>query len=202
MWRQHREPDGTTMSTPAVEPSDDALLAATARGEARAFDALVRRHAGRARGLALRLSRNAADADDMVQEAFTRLYGAATRWRGEGVKVSTWLHRVLVNLAADEARRRKVRRATPLDDAPEPADGGPDAAEALERRQREAAMTDAIAELPERQRQVIALTYGAGHANAEVAEILETTVEAVEAALTRARAALKASMRQRGWLGS
>jgi RNA polymerase sigma-70 factor (ECF subfamily) len=184
----------------AVEPSDDDLLAATARGEEQAFAALVARHASRIRALALRLMRDAADADDLVQEAFTRAFVQAGKWRAEGVRFSTWLHRVVVNLAADEGRKRSVRRSVPLDDVAEPADRGPGAAETYERSRRAADLRRAIDALPERQRQALALTYGSGLANAEVATVLGTTVEAVEAALSRGRAALKAEMRRRGWI--
>jgi RNA polymerase sigma-70 factor (ECF subfamily) len=182
------------------DPTDDDLLAATSRGEERAFRRLVERHAARARGLALRLTRNDADADDLVQEAFTRTFERAGRWRSEGVKFSTWLYRVIVNLAADEGRKRAVRRAVPIEDAPEPISPVSGADERVERDARARALRRAIDGLPERQREAIALTYGTGLANAEVASVLGITVEAVEAALTRARAALKADMRRTGWI--
>jgi RNA polymerase sigma-70 factor (ECF subfamily) len=185
----------------AVEPSDDELLAAIARGEERAFGALVARHAGRARALALRLTRNAADADDLVQEAFSRAFTSAARWQAQGIRFSTWLHRVVVNLAADEGRKRRVRRSVTLDDVPETADGRPDASEALERGERAVALRRAIAELPERQRQALVLTYGSGLPNAEVATVLGISIEAVEAALSRARSALRREMRKEGWIG-
>lgn len=184
----------------AVEPSDDDLLAATARGEERAFGALVARHAGRARALALRLTQNTADADDLVQEAFTRAFAAAARWQAQGIRFSTWLHRVVVNLAADEGRKRRVRRSVTLDEVPEAIDGRPDASEALERSERAAALRRAIAELPERQRQALVLTYGSGLPNAEVATVLGISVEAVEAALSRARSTLRRDMRKEGWI--
>lgn len=182
------------------EPSDDDLLAATARGEERAFGRLVARHAARARALALRLMRNAADADDLVQEAFTRAYTGASRWRAEGVRFSTWLHRVLVNLAADEGRKRAVRRTGPIAEGQDFPSDQADAFEDMERAERAKALRLAIDGLPERQRQAVVLTYGSGLPNAEVAEILGTTVEAVEAALTRARSALRGEMRKTGWI--
>jgi RNA polymerase sigma-70 factor, ECF subfamily len=191
---------GAARDVTTSDPSDDHLLAATARGEERAFRRLVDRHAGRARALALRLSRNDADADDLVQEAFTRAYERAGRWRSEGVKFSTWLYRVVVNLAADEGRKRAVRRSTPLDEAPEPVSDTRGADETIERDARARALRRAIDALPDRQREAVALTYGSGLPNAEVAAVLGVTVEAVEAALTRARSALKAEMRRTGWI--
>lgn len=186
------------MSPP--EPSDDDLLAATARGEGRAFEVLVARHAARLRGLALRLMSNASDADDLVQEAFTRAFKEARKWRPSGIRFSTWLHRVVVNLAADEGRRRRVRRHVALDDAPEAEDAAPSAFDMLAGSERAEALRRAIDELPARQREAVVLTYGSGHPNAEVAAILGVTVEAVEAALSRARATLKSRMRLMGWM--
>ncbi len=116
------------------------------------------------------------------------------------MKVSTWLARVVTNLAADAARRRSVRKPVALDDAPEVTDGRPDAESALIDAERRSALDRAIAALPERQRAAIQLTYGSGLANADVAVALGVTVEAVEAALTRARTALKAAMRAQGHL--
>lgn len=182
------------------DAKDDDLLAATARGEERAFALLVERHAERARGLAYRLTGNAADADDLVQEAFCRAFVQSRNWRQEGIRFSTWLHRVITNLAADRARRLKVRKPVALDDVIDPVDDRPDALEALTETARRKAVNAAIGTLPERQRQVIALTYGEGLSNAEVAEAIGTSVEAVEAALTRARTGLRAALAAQGWM--
>lgn len=185
---------------PQDESSDDELVAASARGDERAFRRLVERHGPRTRSFARRLAGNSADADDYVQEAFTRLWRDAGRWRSEGIKLSTWLARVVTNLSADQARRARVRRSVTMEDAPEPADLGQSAETALIETERRSALDRAISALPERQRAVIALTYGTGLSNSEVATALDTTVEAVEAALTRGRAALKSAMRAQGLL--
>lgn len=182
------------------QATDDDLLAATARGEDEAFTLLVTRHSERLRRFAHRLTGNRADADDLVQEAFTRAYAQAPRWRQEGIHFSTWLYRVISNLAADQGRRRQVRRAVTLEEAPEPADAAPDALAMIMAEERAGALRRAIAGLPDRQREMIALTYGEGMSNAEVATLLDTTIEAVEAALSRARAALRQKLRAVGWM--
>lgn len=183
-----------------TEPSDDDLLAAAARGEERAFAVLVRRHADRLRALAYRLTGDGADADDLVQEAFCRAFEQAPRWRREGIKFSTWAYRVIMNLAADRARRLKVRKPVALEDISEPVDAQPDAQAYLHDKGRRAAVNAAIAALPDRQRQAVVLTYGEGLSNAETADAMGVSVEAVEAALTRARTSLRDSLREQGWM--
>lgn len=191
------------MTMLAEDITDDALMTAAAAGDERAFRRLVDRHAGALRACAWRLTGNSADMDDLVQETFTRAFQIAPRWRNEGVKFTTWAYRVLTNLAIDAARRRKTRGETAMDLVPEPMDEQNDGAlldARLETRGRNGALREAIRALPERQRQAVVLTYGSGLANAEVARILGVSIEAVEAALSRARAALKGQMREQGFL--
>ncbi len=182
------------------DQSDDDLLAATTRGEERAFALLVSRHAEKLRGLAFRLTGNSADADDLVQEAFCRAFVQAKTWRHEGIRFSTWLYRVVTNLAFDRSRRLKTRRPVALDAVAEPIDERPDALDNMDDNERRQAVNKAISSLPERQRQVVVLTYGEGLSNAEVAGMIGTTVEAVEAALTRARISLRDQLRESGWM--
>jgi len=182
------------------DQSDDDLLAATTRGEERAFALLVSRHADKLRGLAFRLTGNSADADDLVQEAFCRAFVQARTWRHEGIRFSTWLYRVVTNLAFDRSRRLKTRRLVALDAVAEPIDERPDALDNMNENERRQAVNKAISNLPERQRQVVVLTYGEGLSNAEVAGMIGITIEAVEAALTRARISLRDQLRESGWM--
>lgn len=182
------------------DQSDDDLLAATTRGEERAFALLVSRHADKLRGLAFRLTGNSVDADDLVQEAFCRAFVQAKTWRHEGIRFSTWLYRVVTNLAFDRSRRLKTRRLVALDAVAEPIDERPDALDNMNENERRQAVNKAISNLPERQRQVVVLTYGEGLSNAEVAGMIGITIEAVEAALTRARISLRDQLRESGWM--
>jgi RNA polymerase sigma-70 factor (ECF subfamily) len=177
------------------EASDEELYQRVGRGDRTAFAVLVRRHHGRMLRIAWRVSGDHGRAEDVVQEAFTRAWTEAARWRpaaeGGTGRFTSWLTRVVLNLAIDG-----VRRVTPLgleaaDDVPsdEPA------ADALtEGRERDAAIARAVAALPERQRAVIALTYDQGLSNGEAALALDTTVGAVELLLVRARRSLRDSL--------
>jgi len=134
---------------------------------------------------------NHAEAEDVSQEAMLRLWKAAPDWRSGEAKVSTWLYRVVSNLCID-----RLRKAQPdgLDTIPEPEDPRDGPADVLQRHTRARALQSALGRLPFRQRQAVVLRDLQGLANPEVAEIMETSVEAVESLLTRGRKALSADL--------
>ena len=175
--------------------SDEELMAAIGRGDQRAFSGLVERHVRRATTLAARITLNRSDAEEVVQEAFLRVWTKAPNWRpqsGAGDALfATWFHRVVVNLSIDR-RRRPV--AEDLAKAPEIADDAPSAAEALSSKEISARVATAVAALPERQRAALALCHFEGMSNVEAAEVLGLSVGAVESLLVRARRALKLSL--------
>lgn len=168
-------------------PSDHDLMARVAKGDQPAFQALVRRHAGRVLGLARRILGNDALAEDIVQDALLRVWINAPRWRPEAA-FRTWLYRVVVNLCLNAKRRA---RDLPLDAADHVADAAPAADAELETRERDQHLAAAIDELPARQRAAIVLTYQEGLGNAEVAAVLDTSVSSVETLLVRARRTLR-----------
>ena len=87
-----------------MDDSDEALMARVARGDERAFRALARRHLPAMLGLARRILGNAADAEDVAQEAMLRVWTHAPRWQPLAL-FRTWLTRVVVNLCLDRKRR-------------------------------------------------------------------------------------------------
>src|SRR5450830_572621 len=173
-----------------MDDSDEALMARIARGDERAFRALASRHLPVMLGLARRILGNAADAEDVAQEAMLRVWTHAPRWQPLAA-FRTWLTRVVVNLCLD--RKRKARWVG-LDAAGEIVDPAPDAGEKAEHNERERLLAAAVAELPARQRTAIVLTYSEGMSNAQVAEILDTSVAAVETLLVRGKQNLRARL--------
>ena len=182
------------MLKPAVAPvtdappasggeEDRALMVRVAIGDAAAFRALVERHSAMVHALAWRML-GPADAEDVVQESFTRLWVNAKGWAPAGGGLGGWLRRVATNLCLDRLRKpRTVSDDLLADHADEasPADVRLDAA------RRQAAVAAAIRALPDRQRAAIVLTYYEGMPNAEAAAILGLGVKAVESLLVRAR---------------
>jgi RNA polymerase sigma factor (sigma-70 family) len=179
------------MPLDAGDPSDEALLAAYGRGEARAARMLTDRLLPGVWRTARRLLGDEAEAEDVAQEAMLRLWRIAPGWRPGEAKVSTWLYRVTVNLATDRLRRR---RGVALDAVPEPEDGHPGAAAGLIEADRMVALEAALMALPERQRQAVVLRHLEGLANPEIAEIMGLGVEAVESLTARGKRNLAAAL--------
>jgi len=173
---------------------DGALMARVAAGDALAFRALVERHSAMVHGLAWRML-GPADAEDVVQESFTRLWVNAKGWSPAGGGLGGWLRRVATNLCLDRLRKpRTVGDAVLADHA----DGALPADAQLDADKRAAAVAAAVRALPDRQRAAIVLTYYEGLPNAEAAAILGLGVKAVESLLVRARQALTQILARQG----
>jgi len=173
-----------------MDDSDEALMARVAGGDERAFQLLSRRHLPAMLGLARRILGNAAEAEDVAQEAFMRVWTHAPRWQPLA-KFRTWLTRVVINLCLDRKRRAPWVELETAGDIVDPAPGAGEKTEGDERGRMLAA---AIEKLPIRQRSAIVLTYGDGMSNAQVAEILDTSVSAVETLLVRAKQNLRRAL--------
>ncbi|MGB8111817.1 MAG: RNA polymerase sigma factor [Pseudolabrys sp.] len=173
-----------------MDDSDEALMARVARGDERAFQLLSRRHLPAMVGLARRILGNAGEAEDVAQEAFIRVWTYAPRWQPLA-QFRTWLTRVVVNLCLDRKRRA---RWVDLDAAGEVVDPAPRADEKAESNEHEQMLTAAIDKLPARQRSAIMLTYVEGMSNAQVAEVLGTSVSAVETLLIRGKQNLRRTL--------
>jgi RNA polymerase sigma-70 factor (ECF subfamily) len=168
----------------AGDLSDEALLAAYGRGEARAARALSDRLLQGVWRTARRVLGDEAEAEDVAQEAMLRLWRVAPEWRAGEAKVTTWLYRVAVNLCTDRLRKR---RGVGLDAIPEPEDGAPGVAAGLMEADRMAALDAALMALPERQRQAVVLRHLEGLANPEIAESMGLGIEAVESLTARGK---------------
>ena len=173
-----------------MDDSDEALMARVARGDERAFRELASRHLPPMLGLARRILGNAADAEDVVQEAMLRVWTYAPRWRPLAL-FRTWLTRVVVNLCIDRKRRAPW---VELEAAGEIIDPAPHAGAKAERDERDRMVAAGIGQLPARQRAAIMLTYGDGMSNSQVAEILDTSVSAVETLLVRGKQNLRRTL--------
>jgi len=172
--------------------SDEALLGLYATGDPAAARALTQRLAPRALSHAYRLLADRAEAEDVAQEAMLRLWRIAPDWRQGEAQVSTWLYRVVGNLATDRLRARNRRRTQTLDDAPEPPSDQPAVIATMIEADRMAALQAALAALPDRQRQAVVLRHIEGLANPEIAAIMQIGVEAVESLTARGKRALAA----------
>lgn len=179
--------------------SDDRdLMARLAQGDKEALTPLVERHYRRLYRIALGYLRQREDALDVVQEAFVKVFQAASRWDGSA-DAGPWLSRVTVNLAIDRWRRNKRRGQTfsPLAEGDhlevlaahgQAPDRGVAAREASDR------MARALETLPERQRAVVVLRHYQELSLEEIATTLGMSLGTVKSSLHRALHRMRASL--------
>ena len=158
------------VSQAVAQLSDEALIDAIARSDERALAELYDRYGRVAYNLAYRVLRDAALAEDAVQEAFLAVWRTAGRFLPERSKASTWILTLTHRRAVDIVRREQRRRAESLDEAAETAGGGADEAAWL-RLERERVQT-ALRRLPDQQREALELAYYGGFTQSELAERL------------------------------
>jgi RNA polymerase sigma-70 factor, ECF subfamily len=186
----------------AAQASDDAALLARLRsGESAAFEQLVQDHGGHLLGVAKRLLRHDEDARDAVQDAFLSAFRGLERFEG-GARLSTWLHRIVVNAALMKLRTRRRKPEAPIDDLlprflgdghhekpAVPWREGPEGA--FERRELRELVRGLIDKLPESSRTILILRDVEELNTEETARLLSLTASAAKTRLHRARQALR-----------
>ena len=167
--------------------TDDDLLAAVCNGDHSAFAELTGRHFDAVYRVAWRVLGGPADAEDVTQEAFIKLWQNPSSLR-DGKAIRAWLMRVASNQAIDRMRRKQP---VIVEEVPDIADSGPLADGDLARQQAADGIDAAIAALPDRQRLALVMTYFEHMSNQQTADAMELSVDAVESLLSRARRNLK-----------
>ncbi len=186
-------PDDAPPCSDAVFDEDKDLLDRLATGDETAFRQLVERHIDRAYAIALRIVGSAADAEDVVQDTMLKVWTHRGRWQHGRAKFSTWLYRVVSNRCID--LRRKPRTEN-VDVVPEVADSKPDASSVIERAEMNDLLEAAMQRLPEQQRVAVILSYHENMSNGEIADVMDTTIAAVESLLKRGRQQLRELLRR------
>jgi RNA polymerase sigma-70 factor (ECF subfamily) len=190
------EPSTTAPST-AASGGDAALAARLAARDPASLREVIARHAGPLNRIAFRMTGDAHEAEDIVQEALLRLWDQAPKIAARHplgsaaaaqLRLGGWLQRVVTNLAID--RLRRARRVSG-EEVPEREDEAPLADAVLDAAQTRASTRALVLALPERQRAAIVLTYYEELPNAEAAAAMEMNIKAFESLLHRARAALR-----------
>lgn len=186
---------------PAAPAEDDqALLTRLRSGEPAAFEELVRQQTGKLLAVARRILPTEEDARDAVQDAFMFAFRSLDRFEGHA-RLSTWLHRIVVNASLMRLRTRRRKREEALDPLlPSFLNDGhfserfstwDDPAAKIETAETKALVRRLIDELPDAYRTVLLLRDIEGLDTEETAKLLETTPNAVKVRLHRARQALR-----------
>ena len=196
------EPEPESSLAESDEASDITLMLRVRDGDLEAFETLVTRHQHSVVGTAAKMLGGAADAEDIGQQVFVRVWKHAARYQ-PSAKFTTWLMTITRNLVFNELRRRRRSQQVSMD-----ADEGdtirhqfvdeqaaPPSEEILDSELQEA-IDAAIASLPETQRLAIVLRRYESMPYEEIAEVLKTSVPAVKSILFRARTELKARLKK------
>lgn len=180
------------MLAPALpDLSDEALVAATRRGEADAFERLLRRYNQRLYRVARAHLGTDDEAEEVTQQAWVQLYGALAQWTGRGA-FSSWAAAIVVNACRQRRRHMSDEVATDTLDAMEALAPGPE--EELYRTQVRAVLARNVDALPPTLRAVFVMRDVEGMTGPEVAEALDIGEPLVRVRLHRARRLLQASI--------
>ena len=188
----------TSCAISTKKQSDEALVVATKRGDAQAFEELVLRHRQRVLALAQRITKNREDAEDVAQESFHKAFLHLDAFQ-EKSRFSTWLTRIAMNQAFMLLRRRR-RVVEVLPESPDEGlkpcaeafvDHSPNPEESYLRRERTELLTDAINRLGSTIRTTILLRDIEERSVEETAQILGTSVSAVKARVFQGRRKLR-----------
>jgi RNA polymerase sigma-70 factor (ECF subfamily) len=188
----------------ASSEQDRALVEAALRGDQRAYERLVAKYRDALRRHVGRLVRDAAEVDDLVQEAFIKAFASLPSYSAD-YAFSTWLYKIATNHAIDYLRRKKLPTYS-IDKPLQTKDGElqvelPDTTYRPDRHivadQRNALIAEAIAQLPEKYHRVIVMRHQQERSYEEIATELDLPLGTVKAHIFRARALLYKYLKDR-----
>lgn len=185
------------MHTAWTDKPDAELLEHIREGSQHAFGVLVRRHTKRFYALAYRTLGNRDEAEDIVQEAFIKLWQKPDIWQPDrNAQFTTWFYRLVLNQCLDELKRKKplplLENFDMADDSITLQD------EALSIKQQQRMLETEIRALPERQQTALNLCFYEKLSNKEAASIMGINPKALESLLMRAKATLKSKLTHAG----
>jgi RNA polymerase sigma factor (sigma-70 family) len=196
-----RQERARSMTRDLAHLSDEALVALVARGDEPALAELYDRFGRVAYGLAFKVLRDRALAEDAVQEAFLAVWRSAGRFIAERAKASTWILTLVHRRAVDLVRRQQRRRTEPLEAVSQV--GGETTEEQAWLRLRQQRVREALRKLPDQQREALELAYFGGFTQSELAdrlgEPLGTIKSRMFAGLARLRELLGEGQEEEQW---
>lgn len=168
--------------------NDDELMQKVQQQDQQAFATLVDHYLGALHGFAQRMLGSSTEADDIVQEAWLRIWQKSAQWHPQSAQLSTWLHRIVYNLCIDYYRGQKGEyidiEALDLPDEHQPA-------EFRQQADVEVQVKAALQQLPPTQRSAIILCHYQEMNNREAAAVLGISVAALESLMARGRQTLR-----------
>lgn len=174
--------------------TDEQLMMQVARSEAAAFRQLAGRHLNRAYAIAFRLLHNREDAEEVAQEAISKVWQKASGFNPTRSAFTTWFYRIVTNTALDRLRRRKTTAENLDDYAERLSDSAPNSEDLRIQADETHRIRQAMSALPPSQQMALTLVYYENFPQTEAARIMNITIGALESLLFRAKKALKQSL--------
>ena len=190
------------MATQTLE--DTVLIERFTKGCSASFEELISRYETKVHNLAMRLTRNSEDAEEVIQDVFVTVYRKIDSFEGKA-KFSSWLYRITVNAAFMKLRKRRQDQSIPLEDlmphmqnkiTTQPNGFGARCDSLAMNNEIKEALEGAITKLPEDYRAVFVLRDIDGLSNKEVGQILDLSIPAVKSRLHRSRLMLRKRLRR------
>jgi RNA polymerase sigma-70 factor (ECF subfamily) len=176
------------------------LLNRLCEGDDSAFATLVERHSERFYRVAYRFTGNRAEAEDITQEAFLKLWERPSLWRADRkASFTTWFYRVVINLCLDH---KKKKRPVPLLDDRWVPDERQTHEETLLQDEKQLRLEKEIAALPDRQRVALNLCFYEELSNQQAADIMGIRLKALQSLLMRAKTTLKSQLMEKPYVPS
>lgn len=181
-----------------MHQSEEVLIDKLKQGDQSGFTAVMDLYQDMVYNTAISIVQNAEDADDITQEVFIQVYLSIATFKGES-KLSTWLYRITISKALDHEKKknRKKRFGFVLSlfgsddhEQNQPKEFNHPGVQ-LEKKERAAELFKALKQLPDKQRIAFTLHKLEGQSNQEIAEIMNTSLYAVESLMVRAKMNLK-----------
>lgn len=166
--------------------NDEDLMSFVAQGDLNRFEEIVHRNQHSAWNIAFKFLGNFEEAEEVVQEAFLKIFDAAPRYRPTA-SFRTYLYRVIIHLCLDISKKKKPVYTDELTHFHDPS---PSACQKLIDEERDLKVRTALDRLPSKQRSVVVLKYYEELCYKEIASIMEITEKAVERLLAKARISL------------
>ena len=173
------------------------LVKKSVDGDQSAYQHLLDQHLSSVSNFVMRMMANAAEADDIIQETFIRLWTHGHKFDPRKAKLTTWLHNIAHNLCIDHFRKfNRMVNESPDDEVSDQA--GPE--EKFMQQDMAATIQDAMMRLPEKQRSAIIMCHYQGFSNRDAAKMLDVSVDALESLMARGRRKLRQILKIDGQL--
>lgn len=178
---------------------DESLMEHVKKHDHQAFSILVERHSDKFYASSYRIVMNKQEAEDIVQDAFLKLWDRPDIWKtGKGAKFTSWFYKIVMNLSFD--RHRKFKNVKNLEDKEQNLGMAAEQYNDLQKNEEQIALDHALKLLPEKQLQALNLCFYEDISRKEAADIMSVSVKALESLLMRAKEGIRNELHRQGFL--